>query len=117
MLMRPRIEDENINLRNRIDKYNYFIPNKLDIAMVIHEPLISRDSELVITCYSEFNRADVGEAPGPFGLQGNADANAFVGLGSTLEAEYIQRYNPNFFGNGVQIMMDRGSWVGRMNIF
>ena len=79
--------------------------------MVIHEPLINRDSEVIITCFSDFNRPDVADSPGPFTFQGNADANAFVGLGSTLEPEYIQRYNPNFFGNGVQIMMDRGSWV------
>ena len=79
--------------------------------MVIHTPLITRDSEVIITCFSNFNQPDVVNSPGPFTFQGNADANAFVGLGSSLEPEYIQRYNPNFFGNGVQIMMDRGSWV------
>ena len=56
-------------------------------------------------------RDDVADSPGPFGYHGNADANAFVGLGSNLAPESIQQYNPNFFGSGVQIRIDRGSGV------
>ena len=32
------------------------IQTKKDIAMVIHRPLVNRDSEVIVTCYSDFDR-------------------------------------------------------------